>query len=89
MAQATAPVLDSTTKILKNRTGQAVIVQIREYKGRTIVDVRVHYTGRDGTLLPTRKGLSVAVLRLPELSAAVTKALATARELGLIDEAAS
>jgi hypothetical protein len=69
----------------KNRRGEAVVVQLREYNGRVLFDARQHYTDRDGILCPTTKGLSLAVLRLPELAAAVTKALAKARELGLIE----
>ena len=37
--------------------------------------------------MPTRKGITVAILRLPELAAAVNKSLARARDLGLIDDA--
>ena len=39
-----------------------------------------------GRLVPTPKGVSIVVLRLPELAAAVTKALAKAKELGLIPD---
>lgn len=66
--------------------GQAVITQLREYKGRSFLDIRIYYTDKAGILQPTKKGISVAVLRLPELSQALVNALAKARELGLVDE---
>lgn len=72
-------------KFWRNRRGEAIVVQLREYKGRAIFDARVNFTTKDGTLQPTPKGLAIAVLRLPELAAAVNKALAQARELGLIE----
>jgi hypothetical protein len=66
------------------RSGQSVRVQLREFEGRALIDLRRHYTGKDGTLQPTKKGLSIAVTRLPELVTAINKALGKARELGLI-----
>jgi hypothetical protein len=73
-------------KFWRNRKGEAVIVQLREFEGRILVDARVNVTDRDGRLQPTKKGLSVAVRRLPELAAALAKAELKARELGLIDD---
>jgi hypothetical protein len=35
---------------------------------------------------PTTKGTAMVVRRLPELAAAINKAVAKARELGLLDE---
>jgi hypothetical protein len=37
-------------------------------------------------MLPTAKGVALAIARLPDLAAAVTKALKTARDLCLIDD---
>jgi Transcriptional Coactivator p15 (PC4) len=67
-----------------NRRGEAVRVQLREYEGQALIDVRRYYTGAEGKLLPTQKGLSLVVRRLPDLAAAIGKALNTARELKLI-----
>ena len=61
-----------------NRRGESVRVQLREFEGAALVDVRKHYTGADGKLQPTKKGLSLAIRRLPELAAAINKALAKA-----------
>lgn len=67
-----------------NRRGESVRVQLREYEGQALIDIRKHYTA-EGKLLPTKKGLSLVVRRLPDLAAAIDKALAKARELGLIN----
>ncbi len=74
-------------KFWRNRKHEAVLVSLREYGGRCILDARVHFEDKEGRLQPSKKGLSILVARLPELAAAITKALAKARELGLIDEA--
>ena len=41
---------------------------------------------KDGKLAPTHQGLAMVVLRLPDLAKAITKALAKALELGLLDD---
>jgi hypothetical protein len=73
-------------KFWRNRRGEAVIVCLREYEGRVLIDCRVHFTNKEGKLQPTSKGLSLVVLRLPDLVRAVTKALAKAKELGLLGD---
>jgi hypothetical protein len=40
----------------------------------------------EGKLQPTGKGVAMVVLRLPELAAAVNKALTKARELNLLGD---
>lgn len=67
-----------------NRRGESIRVQFRTFEGMVLLDVRKHYTGADGKLLPTRKGLSLTIRRLPDLNAALAKAEHKARELGLI-----
>ena len=51
-----------------NRRGESVRVQLREFEGAALVDVRKHYTGADGKLQPTKKGLSLAIRGLPRVS---------------------
>ena len=67
-----------------NRRGHSVRIQLREFEGRLIVDMRKHFTDNAGRLQATRKGLALLVNRLPELADGVNRALAKARELGLI-----
>jgi hypothetical protein len=71
-------------KFWKNRRGEAIIVRLSEYEGHPLVDARAWFTAADGTLKPG-KGLACAVRHLPELAAALNKALVEARTLGLID----
>jgi hypothetical protein len=71
-----------------NRRGETVRIQLREYQGIIIVDIRRHYTAADGKMLPTRKGISLVIARLPDLAKAIGQAERKARELGLINKAA-
>jgi hypothetical protein len=59
-------------------------VALDEYEGRRVVDCRKFYKREDGTLKPTRKGLTLAVERLPALAALITAALDRARADGLL-----
>lgn len=68
----------------KSRDKNSVRVTLCTYEGHNIVDVRLHFVADDGRMLPTRRGLALPILRLPELEAAIVKATATARELGLL-----
>jgi hypothetical protein len=82
------PALDEpvvVSQFWKNRRHDAVVVSLSTYEGHNLIDVRTHSMNKAGQLVPTPKGLSIVVLRLPELAAALNKALAKARELGLID----
>jgi hypothetical protein len=73
----------------KNRRKDAIVVSLSSYEGHNLIDVRTHYMSKEGKLLPTAKGVAISILRLPELAKSINKALAKARELGLIpDEAA-
>jgi len=67
-----------------NRRGESVRIQLREFEGLALVDIRKHYTAADGTMQPTKKGLSIAIARLPDLAKAMNQAVIKAIELGLI-----
>jgi hypothetical protein len=54
--------------------------------GHPLVDVRKFFTDDDGCLVPTKKGLAIAIARLPDLARASAKAVHKARELGLLGE---
>lgn len=68
----------------KNRRGESIRVCLTEYEGRPLIDLRTWFPGDDGRLKPG-KGLSATVKHIPHLAAALAKAEAKARELGLID----
>jgi hypothetical protein len=70
----------------KNRRHDAVVTTLSTFEGRNLVDIRTHVMDRKGCLVPTPKGVSIVILRLPEPAAAVNKALAKAVELGLLDD---
>jgi hypothetical protein len=72
-------------KFFKNRRRSDVIVTtLSTYQDKNIVDVRQYFTNERGQLRPTAKGVAMGIGRLVELHASITKALAKARELGLI-----
>jgi hypothetical protein len=74
-------------KFWKNRRrNESVHVTLSEYEGRPLINVRVYATGTDGIDRPTVKGIAMGIRRLPELAAALDKAVKRARELGLIDD---
>jgi Transcriptional Coactivator p15 (PC4) len=68
----------------KNRRGESIRLVLNRFEGRNIFDLRTWYTS-DGKLKPG-KGFAAEIRHLPRLAAAIAKAVATARELGLIDD---
>ena len=62
--------LDRRTVIEKN-SRESIVVSETEYKGNKYVDVRVFYKDTDGSLKPTRKGVSVRHDQLDELVSAL------------------
>jgi hypothetical protein len=62
---------------------ETIMVRLDNYKGRDTVDTRCWYVGTEGELKPG-KGLTLSVRHLPELSAALAKALEAARSHGLV-----
>ena len=63
--------LDRRTVIEKN-SRESIVVSETEYKGNKYVDVRVFYKDTDGSLKPTRKGVSVRPEKVAELVAALS-----------------
>jgi len=74
-------------KLFKSRRRDKVIVAaLNAWEGRNLIDLREHVIGRDGIMRPSTRGICMVVARLPELHAAIGKALAKARSLGLLDD---
>lgn len=84
-ARTTLPEPVQVDSFWRNRRHEAVVSTLSTFEGRNIFDVRVHAM-QNGKLVPTKKGVAIVVLRLPDLEKAITKALAKARELGLIED---
>jgi hypothetical protein len=87
----TRPTLDEPIEIAKfwksprDRTAH-VRVGFSEYKGHPLINVRVWQTGSDGIDRPTPKGIALTIGKLPELHAAIGKAMTEARARGLLDD---
>jgi hypothetical protein len=84
------PTLDAPVAVdsfWRNRKHEAVVSTLSTYKDRNIFDVRIHEM-QQGKLVPTRKGVAIVVLRLPDLHKSIMKALKKAQALGLLDGAA-
>ncbi len=72
--------------IEKGRTSD-VRVSLSEYNGRTYLDIRTHVVvDATGDRVPTRKGITLAINKIPELREAIEAAEAEARELGLLTD---
>jgi hypothetical protein len=70
------------SEFLTNRRGEVVRIQIRVYEGRRVIDLRKYYTDKaSGQLRPTRKGLTLALTKLPDLAHGINKACAVASDL--------
>jgi hypothetical protein len=77
----------SIAKLWKSRNHtEHVRVELSEYEGHPLINVRIWQTGSDGIDRPTVKGIAMAVRKLPELASALAKAETKARELGLLDD---
>jgi hypothetical protein len=76
------------TTIAKN-TRESVRVALDHYQGHDLVDVRIvtPLTTETGTLVPTKKGISLRLDQLPNLIKALQDAEAEARRRGLLKEA--
>jgi hypothetical protein len=75
-------------KFWKSRNhAEHVRVDISEYKGHSLINVRVWQTGSDGVDRPTTMGIAMSVRKLPELARALAIAEATAIERGLLQGA--
>ena len=73
-------------KFLKNRKGDTVFVQIKSFEGVVFCDIRQFFQNDAGESYPTKKGVALALHKLPELIELLEKTLAKARELGLLRE---
>jgi hypothetical protein len=86
-ARPTLPGPIQIAKFWKSRNHtEHVRVELTEYEGHPLINVRIWQTGSDGIDRPTVKGIAMAVRKLPELARALVKAETQARGLGLIDE---
>ena len=57
--------------VIEKNSRESFVVSETEYKGNKYVDIRVFYKDTDGTLKPTRKGVSIRRDQLDELVSAL------------------
>jgi hypothetical protein len=58
--------------VIEKNSRESIVVSETEYKGNKYVDVRVFYKDTDGSLKPTRKGVSLRPEKVAELVAALS-----------------
>ncbi len=72
--------------IEKGRTSD-VRVSLNEFRGRTFLDIRTHVVvDATGDRVPTRKGVTLPIDKIPQLREAIKAIEAEARELGLLSD---
>ena len=62
----------------------AIVVSISTFENRNLISVRTYATNTAGQMVATVKGVSLVIEKLPELHAALGKALKQAQALGLL-----
>jgi len=58
--------------VIEKNSRESIVVSETEYKGNKYVDVRVFYKDIDGSLKPTRKGVSLRPEKVAELRDALS-----------------
>jgi hypothetical protein len=88
MSTGRAPIAEPIViaQFWKNRKGDFIRVSLQTWEQHNICDVRQFFTARDGRVQATKRGVAIAVRKIPELLAAIIKAHRKAIELGLLDE---
>jgi hypothetical protein len=76
--------LRQATKEINAR--ETIQVALDRYQDREVVDLRTWLTTEDGSLRPTRTGITLAIRHLPQLAEALAAALTVARERGLLTD---
>ena len=61
--------------VIEKNSRESIVVSEIEYKGNKYVDVRVFYKDTDGSLKPTRKGVSLRPEKIAELVTALAAAV--------------
>jgi hypothetical protein len=86
--QSNSPTLSEPIEIAKfwksRDHAEHVRVDLSEYKGHPLINIRIWQTGTDGIDRPSTRGIAMSVRKLPQLASALAKAETTAIELGLI-----
>ena len=80
--------MDQEVGHFRKNSGERVYGSLTEFNGHQLVDLRVRFhdkkAAKDGTFLPTKKGLTISVHHLPELQALLRDVEVAARKSGFI-----
>ena len=74
--------------IQKNRDDE-LRVALKEYEGNSYLDIRIYVPYQDGSLGPSKKGVTLGVSKLCQLVDALQEAERQARAQGLIRDVAA
>ena len=74
--------LEKDIATLPKNDREQLKIQLREFKGRPYLDIRIYWTPDAGqTWSPSKKGVTVGLARLADFQDAVTRAAAMVKEL--------
>lgn len=74
---------------IQKNTREEIRVELDEFKGYDLANIRVWAKKEDGNVIPTKSGLSVRVHHLAELIALLQKAEAAAIAAGVLEKEAA
>ena len=81
--------IEETVKTIAKNSNEEIRVGLAEYMGQQTAYMRVYatpYADKGQDKVPTRKGLTIAVHRLPNLINALQETERRAREAGLLED---
>lgn len=78
--------MDKELAAFKKNDREQVKILVSDFRGRRILNIRVFYVDQSGEWLPSKKGLALAVEKLPVLLAALHQA---GRQIDLDDGASN
>jgi hypothetical protein len=64
---------------------ECIRLTVSRHHGKAVADLRIFFTTQSGHMQPTKKGVTVAIEKLPDLRKALEKAEARAIALDLIE----
>ena len=77
--------VDEPISIIEKGRTSDVRVSLSEFHGRSYLDIRTHVVvDATGDRVPTRKGVTLAIDKIPQLREAIEAVETEARELGLL-----
>ena len=64
---------------------ETIQLNLDEYRGHRLADLRVYYQDEKGSMIPTRKGISIPISLWPQFRAALDQVEAAMVQEGWID----